>query len=66
MLLSSFSSDQIDKGKVGILTIEEGVYTNGKWVPGRTMNGDQSHQGRHLRFAVGEYGIQKLKLYRYK
>jgi len=65
-IVVTFSSDQVDKGKVGILTIEEGVYVNGKWVAGRTMNGDQSHQGRHLRFAVGEYGIQKLKLYRYK
>jgi len=65
-IVISFSSDQIDKGKVGILTIEEGVYVNGKWIRGRVMNGDQSHQGRHLRFEVGDFGIQKLKLYRYK
>ena len=65
-IVVTFSSDQIDKGKVGILTMEEGVYTHGQWMPGRTMNGDQSHQGRHLRFEVGHYGIQKIKLYRYK
>jgi len=53
------------KGPVGILTIEEGEYIDGKWKAGRVMNGDQSHQGRHLRFAVGEVGIQRLVLYQY-
>ncbi len=62
----TFSSGQADKGRVGILTIEEGAFVNNKWTPGRIMNGDQSHQGRHLRFPVDDYGIQKLKLYRYK
>jgi beta-galactosidase GanA len=65
-IVVTFSADHPDKGKVGILTIEEGVYVNGQWSPGRTMNGDQSHQGRHLRFPVDNFGIQKLKLYRYK
>ena len=65
-IVITFSSDQVDNGRVGILTIEEGDYINGKWIRGRTMNGDQSHQGRQLRFEVGDFGIQKLKLYRYK
>jgi hypothetical protein len=38
----------------------------GKWVAGRRMNGDQDHQGRHLQLPGGEYGIQKVKLYKYK
>ncbi len=65
-IVVTFSSNKNDKGRVGILNIEEGEYINGKWTPGRTMNGDQSHQGRHLRFATGDFGIQKLTLYRYK
>jgi beta-galactosidase GanA len=65
-IVVTFSSPQADRGRVGILTIEEGKMVDGKWVAGRVMNGDQSHQGRHLRFAVGDFGIQKLKLYRYK
>jgi beta-galactosidase GanA len=65
-IVITFSSARADKGKTGILTIEEGVYKNGQWVPGRILNGDQSHQGRHLRFPVGGFGIQRLKLYRYK
>ena len=56
-----------DKNKsVGILQAEEGIYKNDKWIPGRRMNGDQDHQGRHIRIAVGEWGIQKVKLYQYK
>jgi beta-galactosidase GanA len=50
----------------GIASIEEGNFINGKWVAGRRMNGDQDHQGRHLRIPVGEWSIQKVKLYRYK
>ncbi|MCD9019279.1 GH35 family beta-galactosidase [Parachryseolinea silvisoli] len=65
-IVLSFVSAQPNKGRAGILSIEEGEYRGDRWVPGRTMNGDQSHQGRHLRFPVGEYGIQKLSLYQYK
>jgi beta-galactosidase GanA len=65
-IVVTFLSAQPDKGRTGILTIEEGEYRDGRWTPGRTLNGDQSHQGRHLRFPVGEYGIQKLSLYQYK
>ncbi|MEO0293648.1 MAG: DUF5597 domain-containing protein [candidate division WOR-3 bacterium] len=52
--------------KVGILRIEEGEFKNGEWVPRRRLNGDESHQGRHLRIPKGVYGIQKIKLYIYK
>lgn len=50
----------------GILQADEGKYENGKWIPGRRMNGDQDHQGRHLRIPVGDWGIQKVKLYQYE
>jgi mannonate dehydratase len=50
----------------GILEAEEGVYRNGKWMPGRRLNGDQTHQGRHIRIPLGTWGIQRIKLYRYK
>jgi len=49
----------------GIASIQEGQYVNGQWIPGRWMNGDQSHQGRHLRIPSGSFGIQHIKLYRY-
>jgi hypothetical protein len=46
-----------------IASCDEVNYVDGREVPGRRMNGDQDHQGRHVRFATGEWGIQKLHLY---
>jgi beta-galactosidase GanA len=50
----------------GIAGIQEGKYVDGRWVPGRWMNGDQSHQGRHLRIPTGSFGIQRITLYCYR
>jgi hypothetical protein len=61
-----FKPIQPDTYRAGILKIDEGEMVNGKWIPGRRMNGDQSHQGRHLRIPVGDYHIQKLELYVYE
>jgi len=55
-----------EKFNAGIANIDEGVFKDGKWIPGLRMNGDQSHQGRHLRIPEGSYSIQKVKLYSYK
>jgi len=51
---------------VGILAADEGQYANGQWIQGRRLNGDQTHQGRHLRLPAGRFGIQRIKLYRYR
>jgi beta-galactosidase GanA len=51
---------------VGILAADEGQYVNGQWIQGRRLNGDQTHQGRHLRLPPGRFGIQRIKLYRYR
>lgn len=53
-------------GQAGIESIQEGRFVDGKWTPGRWLNGDQSHQGRHLRIPAHSWEIQKVKLYRYK
>ena len=58
-------SNRPETPNAGILQLDEGRYIGGKWKPGRRLNGDQDHQGRHIRIPVGEYGIQKLTLYRY-
>ena len=31
----------------------------------RRLNGDEDHQGRHLRIPAGSVGVQHLKIYRY-
>ncbi len=51
--------------KAGFISIDEGKFQNGKWVPGRRMNGDQNHQGRHVRIAANDHSIQHVKLYTY-
>jgi hypothetical protein len=52
--------------RAGILSAEEGRFIDGKWHAVRQMNGDQDHQGRHLRIPEGEYGIQRITLYTYQ
>lgn len=51
---------------VGIDIAEEGVFEKGRWVPGRRLNGDQTHQGRHIRLPPGNPQIQKVRFYRYR
>lgn len=51
--------------KAGIGYIDQIKITDGKIVTVKRLNGDQSHQGRHLRIPVGEWDIQYVKLYEY-
>ncbi|HEY1112178.1 MAG TPA: DUF5597 domain-containing protein, partial [Chitinophagaceae bacterium] len=59
-IVITFTSDDRQDPLVGILQADEGEYVNGVWVVRRRMNGDQTHQGRHLRIPVGEWGIQQV------
>ncbi|WP_263383574.1 GH35 family beta-galactosidase [Granulicella arctica] len=40
-LSPTFTLDEVNSASVQIGTIEEGLYTNGKWKPGRRLNGDE-------------------------
>ena len=52
---------------VGIDVAEEGVFdAEGKWVAGRRLNGDQTHQGRHIRLPPGPSQIQRVRFYRFR
>jgi hypothetical protein len=55
-----------DALNAGILKVDEGRFENNEWNVIRHLNGDQTHQGRHVRIPYGEYSIQRLKLYTYK
>jgi len=44
-------------------SIDEVSYAAGVEIKGRRMNGDQDHQGRHVRFDTDQWGIQKVTLY---
>jgi len=64
-LVVTFEANPPAETIVGILSVQEGEYVRGQWTPGRWLNGDQTHQGRHLRLEPGRFGIQRIKLYRY-
>ena len=51
---------------VGILRAEEGVFENNEWKVIRYLNGDQTHQGRHIRIFLDDYSIQRFELYNYR
>jgi hypothetical protein len=54
-------------GKIGIDRVQEGRYErDGTWVGGRWLNGDETHQGRHVRFSDGSWTVQRVTLYRYR
>ncbi|GAB3577522.1 GH35 family beta-galactosidase [Hymenobacter daeguensis] len=60
------TNEPLAKGRrAGYLSVDEGHFEDEKWLPGRRMNGDQDHQGRHVRVAGNEYSIQHVKLYTY-
>ena len=50
----------------GILSADQVHYVNGEWMRGLRMNGDQTHQGRHVALGAGEFTVQRVKLYRYR
>ena len=52
--------------QAGILNVAEGRYVDGQWQHIRWLNGDQTHQGRHVRLEPGRFTLQRIKLYRYR
>ena len=63
-------ADKRDLDMIAIDYVDEGIYRDGKWIPGRRLNGDEIHastfSGTGLKFPLSSYSIQHLKLYRYK
>ncbi len=56
----------IDTSSVaGIASDEKGIFENGIWKTILVLNGDQTHQGRHVRLELGDWDIQRFKLYQY-
>jgi beta-galactosidase GanA len=50
----------------GIDTAWEEVVEDGRLVRRRLLNGDETHQGRHVRLPPGPLSIQQVRLYRYR
>jgi hypothetical protein len=51
---------------IGILKVDEGAFEQNQWKVLRHLNGDQTHQGRHVRIPYGQYGVQRFELYVYR
>jgi hypothetical protein len=52
---------------VGLATVEEGRSADGRWVPGRTLAGDDTGQGNNVSLrGVRGPGILRVTLYRYR
>ena len=55
------------KSRVGLASVDEvKVNNDGSFDYIRRLNGDQTHQGRHVRISVGDYKTLLVKLYEYK
>ena len=49
----------------GLLSVDACKKDGNSWIYKR-LNGDQTHQGRHMRISSGEWEIQRIRLYDYK
>ncbi len=65
-MVITFKSAANDDKIVGIGIDDEGKFIDGKWIPGLRLNGDQTHQGRHMDLPGNTFSIQKVRLYKYK
>lgn len=55
-----------EKRGAGIGAIDEGAFEDGKWVPGRRLNGDENDQGAAWRFDGRHLSAEKVQVYRYE
>jgi len=60
----TFSPNGPGPEQVGLGTVEEGSFVDGKWVPGRRLAGDDTEQGETSGVRVA--GAMRVTLYRYK
>jgi hypothetical protein len=70
-----FSSNTPGPPHVGLATVEEGTFVNGRWVPGRVMAGDDDDEGQYVLLnrptgccspSTSTKTIQHITLYRYR
>ncbi len=52
--------------RLGIGSVDEGIFHDGSWINGRRLNGDEDDQGRAWRFSSwGGPQIERCRIYRY-
>lgn len=62
-----------DSNRIGVNTVDEGTFKDGKWLSGRRLNGDETYtysseiwNGNAIKLPGNKVSIQKISLYRYK
>jgi hypothetical protein len=60
----SFAPKPGEEANVEILTLDEGKFEKGRWIPSRRLNGDES-QGGKLVYMGDELGVRRAKVYSY-
>jgi hypothetical protein len=78
-VILTFSPNTPGPPLAGLATVEEGSFTNGRWIPGRLLAGDSTEEGESIRlsWAPGSWvpvyrqraspdAIQRVTLYRYQ
>jgi hypothetical protein len=61
----TFKNIQDSSFTTGILSADVAIHQGNDWKYVR-INGDQTHQGRHMRIGSDEWQIQRIRLYNYK
>lgn len=62
----TFEFPENDGDQTGIDQVVEGSFRNGGFVEGRWLNGDETHQGRHVRLPPDKFSIQRVRLYKFR
>ena len=65
-ITATFDRRSLGEETVGIVSVETGRFEGGKWVHERWLNGDETNQGRQVSLPPGHFGIQTVRLYRYR
>lgn len=64
-LTVTFKDGSGSTDSVAIEKLTAGVFEDGRWKDGRWLNGDESHQGRHVRLPADDFTVQWVKLYKF-
>jgi beta-galactosidase GanA len=62
----SFKPESAGAPQVGIAAVDEGSFEDGKWLPGRRLNGDENDQGKAWRFDSRQVKTEEVTLYRFE
>jgi hypothetical protein len=65
-IVATFKNSTNPMLNVGILKTDEGRFENSEWKVFRHLNGDQTHQGRHIRIFLNAFPIIRFELYNYE